>query len=107
MMNKISKLGLWLVVIHSVIVIAIAYIDSLNFSRGFGLVAILGMDVPATFIIMPLSDFIDSICKVSPFILIPALAVIFGGLQWYGIGWLISKLKQRFFTGPKVKEQFK
>ena len=101
MNKKINKLGLWLVVIHSVIVIAIAYLDSLNFSRGFGLVVILGMDTPATFIIMPLADFIDSICKVSSFILIPALAVIFGGLQWYCIGWLVSWLKQKLFPAPK------
>ncbi|MCX5700194.1 MAG: hypothetical protein NTZ63_01435 [Candidatus Omnitrophica bacterium] len=89
---KISKLGLLLAIVNAAIVITIAYLDSLNTSRGFGLVAILGMEIPATFVIMPLSDFIDNIYKVSPFILIPALASILGGLQWYGIGWLISKL---------------
>ncbi|MCX5711163.1 MAG: hypothetical protein NT060_04300 [Candidatus Omnitrophica bacterium] len=97
MWKKLNKLGLLFVVIHSVIVISIAYFDSLNFSRGFGLLVILGLDIPASFVIMFLSKFIDSIGQISPFIVIPALAVIFGGLQWYCIGWAISKLKQRFF----------
>ena len=90
---KINKLGLWFVVVHSAIVITIACLDSLNFSRGFGLLAILGMDFPATFIIMFLSTFIDKIYQVPVFILIPTLSIIFGGLQWYVIGWVISKLR--------------
>jgi len=101
MEKKISKLGLWLVVIHSVIVITIGYRDSLNFSGGFGLTAILVMDIPASLLIVFLSDFIDNICKIPPYILTPALSVIFGGLQWYYIGWTISRLKRRFFTSFK------
>jgi len=99
--KKVSKLGLALAIVNAVIVVVLAYGDSLEFSRGFGLVAILGMEMPATFIIMPLADFINSICKISPFILIPTLASVFGGLQWYFIGWLISKLIS------KIKKQFK
>jgi hypothetical protein len=60
MNKKISKLGLTLAIVNAVIVTVIAYGDSLESSRGFGLVAILWMEMPVTFIIMSLSDFIDS-----------------------------------------------
>lgn len=101
-MKKISRLGLVLAAINAVIVIAIAWSDSLGFSRGFGLIAILWMEMPATFLIRPLANFIDRIHKVSPYILIPSLAIVFGGLQWYFIGWIISKLKQRFFQNKRA-----
>jgi len=107
-MKKISKVGLAFAIVNAVIVITIAYLDSLNTSRGFGLVAILWMEMPATFIIMPAIDFIERMgLHVSPFISISVLASIIGGLQWYFIGWLIEKIYKKIFTRPKVKEQFK
>ena len=104
MAKKISKVGLLFAIVNAVIVITVAYLDSLGSNRGFGLVWILWVEMPATFVIVPLADFIGNIYPVSRFILIPAVASIFGGLQWYFVGWLISKIKQRFFPHPKARE---
>jgi len=95
--KKINKLGIAFAVANAVIVITIAYLDSLGSSRGFGLVAILAIDMPVSFVIM----FFTKLIPFSSFIIIPIFASILGGLQWYCIGWLISGV------ASKIKEQFK
>jgi len=102
MEKKINKLGLSLVVVHSIIVIGGFYLESLNTSKGFLMAAILMMDMPASFIVMLIGK---PSMGFHPEIVLAITILILGGLQWYFVGWLISRLKQIFF--PKVKEQFK
>jgi hypothetical protein len=125
MEKKISKLGLWLVMVHSVIAIVLFSIDTMNAiqcgSSGFAILPLVIIDFPAFFISRPIAGFLYSLAPAvldnTPSIILrdtiihqSSIAIpvfILGGLQWYGIGWFISKLKQRFFSRSKVKEQFK
>ena len=120
--KKISKLGLALVIVNSVIVVFFSYTDTMNAiqvnSSGFALIPMMMVDFPASYVALyvygfsqqffqcPLTNTASiinnyyivrgSICAVS--------FLIFGGLQWYFVGWLISKIKQKFFTRSKIKK---
>jgi len=94
---KISKLGLILVVVHWLILITFFYLGHLNFTSGIGLTVIKIMDIPSIYIAAFLSYFLYRNYAVSFFNDIIALTLIFSSLQWYFIGWLISKVKNIFF----------
>ena len=87
-MNKISKLGLLFVIVNAIIVIVIGYPDNFNWNGGMALAPIALINFPTTLFIMRL----DKICGIPYPYALPALFIIFGGLQWYFIGWLISRI---------------
>ena len=101
MWRKINKLGLALAIINIAIIMAMAYGQNFDFSGGFGLMPILLVEIPASFIIVIVVKFLANFFPLC--ILFPILAIIFGGLQWYFVGWFISKIKQRFFPSRRER----
>lgn len=115
--SKISKLGLLFFIINSLVVITFCVIDTTDAietsSSGFALLPILMIDTPAMFIAMPVMSFISNVTLTlvplsnnTLYVIVQKSIfavsfLIFGGLQWYGIGWLISKLIKRFSPASK------
>lgn len=111
--SKISKLGLLFLVINSLIVVTFCVIDTVDAietsSSGFALLPIVMIDFPAIFIAFAVSGLIGKLVSTPltndvylfhQYIIVTKsiLAVsilIFGGLQWYFIGWGITRLKER------------
>ena len=99
-MKKISKLGLSLVAINSALAVFFCFQGAGN---GFGMIPIMLIDFPASLIALTVGKFILMPTSNSPllqFIVFAGSFVFFGGLQWYGIGLLISILQHRLF--PKM-----
>ncbi len=111
---RINKLGLRLFIINSIIVIFFCYVDANNAietnSSGFALMPLLMIDCPTSFIAIGLSSFINMKLIPTPLtnvnstidlytiihtIILAVSFLIFGGLQWYVIGWSMSKSKQK------------
>ncbi|MFA5271689.1 MAG: hypothetical protein WC412_05040 [Candidatus Omnitrophota bacterium] len=115
MKKRISKLGLLLVILHSITITAISFVDAIAAVK-YGcsnptemLLSVMIMDCFAVLIVGPIGGVFYYWAPISLQniifwkSLIAILFLIFGGMQWYLIGWGISKLKQKFFTRSKVK----
>ena len=115
--SKINKLGLLFLLINSLIVITFCAIDTVDAietsSSGFALIPVMMIDFPAIFIAFPVASLLSNLVSspltndayiqytiVTKSILAISI-LIFGGLQWYSIGWLISKLIRKFSPAPK------
>lgn len=117
--SKADKIGLSLLVVNSVLVLFFCFVDTINAlevgSSGFALIPIMMIDFPSSLLALILSTpfgwvnfllemrfanndhfwiLLDTLIHHSGFTLAFAFA---GGLQWYGIGLLISRMKKSSF----------
>lgn len=102
-LKKLSKIGLLLLALHSVIVLILGFIDTVDAfktgSSGFALIPIVTIDFPVAIFFafltkifgLSFAKFPRSILTNQALFIIPFL--VFGGAQWYLIGSLISKVK--------------
>ena len=112
--SKPDKLGLRLLAANSMIVVFLCFVEISSQIHtncgGFALVPMFVVDFPVTYLALPLAGFLQKfnpvplnnnvlyvICRNS---VLAFSFLVLGGLQWYCMGWLISRDRQQSRPRP-------